>query len=37
LIAVMIIILTIGMIVDAIFSAIANGVRRRRGLGALRL
>jgi NitT/TauT family transport system permease protein len=37
LIAVMIIILIIGMIVDAIFSAIANGVRRRRGLGALRL
>jgi hypothetical protein len=25
------------MIVDGIFSAIANGVRRRRGLGALRL
>jgi NitT/TauT family transport system permease protein len=37
LVAVMIIILIIGMIVDAIFSAIANGVRRRRGLGALRL
>lgn len=37
LIAVMIVILVIGMIVDGIFSAIANGVRRRRGLGALRL
>jgi NitT/TauT family transport system permease protein len=37
LIAVMIVILIIGMIVDAIFGAIANGVRRRRGLGALRL
>jgi sulfonate transport system permease protein len=37
LIAVMIVILVIGMIVDAIFSAIANGVRQRRGLGALRL
>jgi NitT/TauT family transport system permease protein len=37
LIAVMIVILIIGMIVDALFSAIANGVRRRRGLGALRL
>jgi NitT/TauT family transport system permease protein len=37
LIAVMIVILIIGMIVDGIFSAIANGVRRRRGLGALRL
>jgi NitT/TauT family transport system permease protein len=37
LIAVMIMILIIGMVVDGIFSAIANGVRRRRGLGALRL
>jgi NitT/TauT family transport system permease protein len=37
LIAIMIVILVIGMIVDGIFSAIANGVRRRRGLGALRL
>ena len=37
LIAVMIIILIIGMFVDAVFSAIANGVRRRRGLEALRL
>jgi NitT/TauT family transport system permease protein len=37
LIAVMIVILIVGMIVDAVFSAIANGVRRRRGLGALRL
>jgi NitT/TauT family transport system permease protein len=37
LIAVMIVILVIGMIVDGIFSTIANGVRRRRGLGALRL
>jgi NitT/TauT family transport system permease protein len=37
LIAVMTVILIIGMIVDAIFGAVANGVRRRRGLGALRL
>ncbi len=37
LMAVMIVILVIGMIVDAVFNAIANGVRRRRGLGALRL
>ncbi len=37
LIAVMIVILVIGMAVDGIFSSIANGVRRRRGLGALRL
>jgi len=37
LIAVMIVILVIGMVVDGVFSAIANGVRRRRGLGALRL
>lgn len=37
LIAVMIVILVIGMIVDGIFATIANGVRRRRGLGSLRL
>jgi NitT/TauT family transport system permease protein len=37
LIAVMIVILVIGMVVDGVFSAIANGVRRRRGLGELRL
>ena len=37
LIAVMIVILVIGMVVDGVFSAFANGVRRRRGLGALRL
>jgi len=27
----------IGMVVDGVFSTFANGVRRRRGLGALRL
>ncbi|MBD0292420.1 MAG: ABC transporter permease [Jiangellaceae bacterium] len=37
LIATMIVILVIGMIVDGIFATIANGVRRRRGLGALPL
>ena len=37
LIAVMTVILVIGMVVDGVFSAFANGVRRRRGLGALRL
>jgi len=37
LIAVMIVILVIGMVVDGVFSTFANGVRRRRGLGALRL
>jgi NitT/TauT family transport system permease protein len=37
LLAVMIVILVIGMIVDTIFNTIANGVRHRRGLGALRL
>jgi NitT/TauT family transport system permease protein len=37
LIAVMIVILVIGMVVDGVFSAFADGVRRRRGLGALRL
>jgi NitT/TauT family transport system permease protein len=37
LMAVMIVILIIGMVVDTIFNAIANGVRRRRGLGTLRL
>jgi NitT/TauT family transport system permease protein len=37
LIAVMIVILIIGMVVDTIFNAIANSVRRRRGLGAQRL
>ena len=37
LIAIMIVILIIGMVVDGVFSALASGVRRRRGLGALRL
>lgn len=37
LMAVMIVILVIGMVVDAAFNAAAGGVRRRRGLGALRL
>lgn len=37
LLAVMIVILVIGMVVDTVFNAVANGVRRRRGLGALRL
>ena len=37
LLAVMIVILIIGMLVDGVFSWIANGIRRRRGLGALRL
>ena len=37
LMAVMIVILIIGMVVDSIFNAVANGVRSRRGLGALRL
>lgn len=36
-ISTMIIILVIGMVVDGIFAVITNGVRRRRGLGALRL
>jgi NitT/TauT family transport system permease protein len=33
----MIVILVIGMVVDGIFAWVTNGVRRRRGLGALRL
>lgn len=37
LLAVMIVILIIGMLVDGVFSLIANGVRRRRGLGTVRL
>lgn len=37
LLAVMIVVLVIGMLVDAAFSAIAGGLRRRRGLGAQRL
>jgi NitT/TauT family transport system permease protein len=37
LISVMFVILVIGIVVDGIFSSIANGARRRRGLGALRL
>lgn len=37
LLAVMIVILIIGMLVDGVFSWIANGIRRRRGLGAVRL
>lgn len=37
LLAVMIVILVIGMIVDGVFSWLANGIRRRRGLGAVRL
>lgn len=37
LIAVMIVVLVIGMIVDGVFSAIAGSMRRRRGLGAQRL
>ncbi len=37
LLSTMIVILVIGMAVDAIFGYITNGVRRRRGLGALRL
>ncbi|HKT57434.1 MAG TPA: ABC transporter permease [Microbacterium sp.] len=37
LLAVMIVILVIGMIVDGVFSLIAGGIRRRRGLGVARL
>ncbi|SIT84352.1 ABC transporter permease [Microbacterium sp. RU33B] len=37
LLAVMIVILIIGMLVDGVFSSIANGIRRRRGLGSVRL
>ena len=37
LLAIMIVILIIGMIVDGIFSWVANGIRRRRGLGTARL
>lgn len=37
MLAVMIVILIIGMIVDGVFSWAANGIRRRRGLGGLRL
>ena len=36
-ISTMIVILVIGMVVDGIFAYVTNGVRRRRGLGALRL
>jgi NitT/TauT family transport system permease protein len=37
LMSTMIVILIVGMVVDGIFGVVANGVRRRRGLGALRL
>ncbi len=37
LIAIMIVILLVGVIVDGIFSAIANGVRSRRGMGVVRI
>ncbi|MFT4220223.1 MAG: ABC transporter permease [Microbacterium sp.] len=37
LLAVMIVILIIGMVVDGVFSWLANGIRRRRGLGTVRL
>lgn len=37
LLAVMIVILLLGVLVDAIFTAIANGVRSRRGMSAVRL
>ncbi|MGH8774025.1 MAG: hypothetical protein ACRDWI_02275 [Jiangellaceae bacterium] len=36
LLAVVIVILVIGMMVGGIFGAVANGVRGRRGQGALR-
>lgn len=36
-ISTMLVILVIGMVVDGIFAVVTNGVRRRRGLGALRL
>ena len=37
LLAVMIVILLLGVLVDAIFTALANGVRSRRGMGTVRL
>lgn len=37
LIAIMIVVLVIGMLVDAVFSLVARSLRRRRGLGAQRL
>jgi NitT/TauT family transport system permease protein len=37
MIAIMVVILVIGMVVDGIFNIIMNGARRRRGLGAQRL
>jgi NitT/TauT family transport system permease protein len=37
LISTMIVILVVGMVIDALFGLVTNGVRRRRGLGALRL
>lgn len=37
LLATMIVILAIGMLVDAAFSQLANGIRARRGLGVVRL
>jgi NitT/TauT family transport system permease protein len=37
LMSTMIVILLVGMVVDGVFGVVANGVRRRRGLGALRL
>jgi NitT/TauT family transport system permease protein len=37
LMSTMMVILIVGMVVDGIFGVVANGVRRRRGLGALRL
>lgn len=37
MLAVMIVILVIGMVVDGVFSWVANGIRRRRGLGEVRL
>lgn len=37
LLAVMIVVLVIGMVVDGIFSVLAGGMRRRRGLGAQRI
>jgi NitT/TauT family transport system permease protein len=35
LLATMIVILVLGMVIDTIFSALANSVRRRRGLTGL--
>ncbi len=37
LLSTMLVILLIGVVVDAAFSAVANGVRSRRGMGAVRL